>query len=291
MGYRRFTEKTTLSDARESAEYTVEALGAYPHKSVQALGSAIEAVLASLDALEGGRRRARRLTIRANAHVRTWDGVSDDLVRDLVKDVLGAVRQDRAAPLFTAFFPSQPSEIAAMSLSLEVEELARMLTVLAAKTTPPSSARHGPPVSPPPSRRAAPRSRSASRPSPPTPRPRPTSPAPSSASTGCAATPTARSPPSPPRTPAPPTSTTASSPRPRAPAARRSPPRPLAATRRSPRSASAARPRPSLIPPHRRQPTIARRARRFQPYRFYRSRTGCSPPRRWGSGVGPHPRQ
>lgn len=136
MGYRRFTEKTTLSDARESAEYTVEALGAYPHKSVQALGSAIEAVLGSLDALEGGRRRARRLTIRANAHVRTWDGVSDDLVRDLVKDVLGAVRQDRAAPLFTAFFPSQPSEIAAMSLSLEVEELARMLTVLAAKTTP-----------------------------------------------------------------------------------------------------------------------------------------------------------
>ena len=29
----------------------------------------------------------------------------------------------------------------------------------------------------------------------------------------------------------------------------------------------------------------------FQPFPFYRSRTGCSPPRRWGSGVGPHPRQ
>lgn len=136
MGYRKFTEKTTLSDARESAEYTVEALGAYPHKAVQSLGAAIETILASLDALEGGRRRARRLTIRANAHVRTWDGVSDDLVRDLVKDVLGAVRQDRSAPLFTAFFPSPPSEIAAMSLALEVDELARMLTVLAAKTTP-----------------------------------------------------------------------------------------------------------------------------------------------------------
>jgi hypothetical protein len=136
MGYRKFAERTTLTDARESAEYTVEALDAYPDKAVHSLSKSIDPLLTSLDTLEAARRKARRQVIRANAGVRTWDGVSDDLVRDLVKDVLGAVRQDRAAPLFTAIFSSTPSEIVALTLAPEVEEFARILEVLAAKSTP-----------------------------------------------------------------------------------------------------------------------------------------------------------
>lgn len=136
MGYRKFTDKTTLTDARESTEYTVEALGAYPDEAVQAVANPIDPLLTSFDALESARRKARRLGIRANARVRTWDGVSDDLIRDFVKDVLAAVRQDRAAPLFTAIFRNTPSDIVAMTLAPEVEEFEHILGALAAKDTP-----------------------------------------------------------------------------------------------------------------------------------------------------------
>ncbi len=136
MGYRKFTEKTTLTEARESTEYTFEALDAYPDKAVGALGKPLDPHLTALDALEGRRRKARRMGIRANAQVRTWDGVCDDIVRELVKDVLGAVRQNREHALYLAFFPSTPSDIVDLTLAPEVEEFDRLSSVLAAKTTP-----------------------------------------------------------------------------------------------------------------------------------------------------------
>lgn len=136
MGYRKFTDKTTLTDAREATEYTVEALDAYPDKALPALAKQLDPLLAQLDPLEAARRKARRLMIRANACVRTWDGVSDDLVREFVKDVLGAVRQDRGAKLFTDIFRTTPSDIVAMTLAPEVEEFEHIVGVLAAKTTP-----------------------------------------------------------------------------------------------------------------------------------------------------------
>lgn len=136
MGYRRFTEKTTLTDARESTEYTFEALDAYPDEAVRELGKPLDAHLTGIDACEVKRRKARRMGIRANARVRTWDGVCDDIVRELVKDVLGAVRQDRTDALYLSFFPSAPSEVVALTLAPELEEFERISAVLAAKTTP-----------------------------------------------------------------------------------------------------------------------------------------------------------
>ncbi|MFO0651522.1 MAG: hypothetical protein U0326_35200 [Polyangiales bacterium] len=136
MGYRRFTEKTTLTDARESTEYTFEALDAYPDEAVRELGKPLDAHLTGLDGLEVKRRKARRMGIRANARVRTWDGVCDDIVRELVKDVLGAVRQNRKDALFVALFPTSPTEVVALTLAPELEEFERISSVLAAKTTP-----------------------------------------------------------------------------------------------------------------------------------------------------------
>ncbi len=136
MGYCRFTEKTTLTDARESTEYTFEALDAYPDAAVRGMGKPLDAHLTGIDGLEAKRRKARRMGIRANARVRTWDGVCDDIVRELVKDVLGLVRLDRKAALFLAFFPTSPTEVVALTLAPELEEFERILSVLAAKTTP-----------------------------------------------------------------------------------------------------------------------------------------------------------
>ncbi len=136
MGYRKYTEKTTLTDARESTEFTFEALDAYPDAALHALGKPLDAHLTALDGLEVERRKARRMGIRASARVRTWDGVCDDIIRELVKDVLGAVRQNRKDALFLAFFPDTPTDIVELTLAPELEEFDRIGAVLAAKTTP-----------------------------------------------------------------------------------------------------------------------------------------------------------
>ena len=81
-------------------------------------------------------RKARRATIRANARVRTANGILDDHVREIAKDALGEVRQDRSAPLYVELFPTRPAEIIALSLEREIPELERIVTVLARDTTP-----------------------------------------------------------------------------------------------------------------------------------------------------------
>jgi len=60
----------------------------------------------------------------------------DDHVRELSKDALGEVRQDRTAPLYVELFPSRPMDIIALSLEPEIPEVERIITVLARDTTP-----------------------------------------------------------------------------------------------------------------------------------------------------------
>ena len=138
MGYRSFNERTTFADATDSATYTVECLDAYPDPAVQSLARPLNKLLDQEAPLLLTQRKARRAMIRASARVRAADGVADDHVRELVKDALGAVRQDRSAPLFQDLFPSKPTDIIALSLLPEVAELERMITVLGRETTPAS---------------------------------------------------------------------------------------------------------------------------------------------------------
>ena len=136
MGYRAFNEKTTLGDAEESSIFTVAALEASPHDAIGSLAGALTALLSTVDAIEAGQRKARHAAIRAGARVRAADGFADDEVREFVKDVLAAVRQDRAAPLYLAFFQSAPTALIALSLAPEIEEIERWVAVLAEKSTP-----------------------------------------------------------------------------------------------------------------------------------------------------------
>ncbi|HEX2569259.1 MAG TPA: hypothetical protein VH877_06835 [Polyangia bacterium] len=136
MGYHSFTEDTTFDEAREAAEFTVEALDSYPDETVRALTHPLQTLLEQAEGLAMAARRARRQMLRANARVRTGDGLADDEVREFVKDLLAAVRQDRSTTLYRAFFPQTPSEVIDMSLEPEIEELKRMMRLLEADSTP-----------------------------------------------------------------------------------------------------------------------------------------------------------
>src|SRR5262249_27124220 len=116
--------------------YTLEALDAYPDKEVSGLAKALSNQLDQLDPLEAAQRKARRATIRAAARVRMADTGADDAMREFVKDVLAAVRQKREHPLYKAFFAKTPTELVALALAPELEEVERILEVLARKTTP-----------------------------------------------------------------------------------------------------------------------------------------------------------
>ena len=126
MGYTKFGEDTTLDDARSSCVYTVEALLAYPHAAIHELAQPLDALVEKADAVEVAVKRSKRAVVRASARVRTWDGVGDDRLREFVKDLLGEVRQNRESSLFKAFFPMTPTEMVALTLAPEVEEIERM---------------------------------------------------------------------------------------------------------------------------------------------------------------------
>jgi len=133
---RQFQEKTTLDDARESTEYTVDALEAWPDKVVQALARPLHAVLETLAAIESRRRDARRALTRANARVRIWDAFADDLLREFNKDLLGAARQNRSSDLYRAFIPDDLAALTDLSLEPESAAFTAMLAELKKKTTP-----------------------------------------------------------------------------------------------------------------------------------------------------------
>lgn len=138
MGYRLFSDTTTFADAVDSATYTFEALDAYPDPELKALAKPVAKLLEQEAPLLIAHRKARRATIRANARVRTANGILDDHIRELAKDALGEVRQDRSAPLYVELFPSAPNDIISLSLEPEIPEIERIVTVLARNTTPAS---------------------------------------------------------------------------------------------------------------------------------------------------------
>lgn len=138
MGYRTFSDNTTLEEACDAAEFTAAALEAYPDETVRSLGKLLVPLLDQCDAMLAEGWRARRQVVRSNARVRTGDTVADEELHMLVKDLLAVVREDREAPLFKAFFPIPPSAVIELSLEPELEEIERIQGVLAMPSTPES---------------------------------------------------------------------------------------------------------------------------------------------------------
>lgn len=136
MAYRRFDEKTTFDDAQSSTLDTAEALAAHPDTAVSAMAKPLDAQLEQVDALEIQRRKAHRAAIRASARCRAASAIASDEIGELAKDVLGAVRQDRRAPLYVAIFPTAPADIKNMSIEPKMKEVDRMIGALAEKATP-----------------------------------------------------------------------------------------------------------------------------------------------------------
>lgn len=137
MGYRRFSDKTTFSEAIDATIFTAEACAACPDPELCGLAKPLDKLLDQETGLLAQSRTAGRAVIRANARVRVADGIADDEMGEFVKDLLAAVRQDRKAPLFVAFFPdASPSEVIAMTLAPEATEIERMAGELAKASTP-----------------------------------------------------------------------------------------------------------------------------------------------------------
>src|SRR4051794_26309239 len=118
MGYRAFSDRTTFDDAVDDSAFTVEGLDAYDlDAGVRALASPLTKQLEQEGALVLALRKSRRALVRANARVRTADGIADDDVREFVKDVLAEVRQNRQAPLYVDLFATgTPTALVDLSL-------------------------------------------------------------------------------------------------------------------------------------------------------------------------------
>lgn len=138
MGYRTFSDNTTLEEACDAAEFTGAALEAYPDETVRSLGKLLVPLLDQCDALLAEGWRARRQVVRSNARVRTGDIVADEELHLLVQDLLTVVQGNRDASLFKAFFPIPPSMVIELSLEPELEEIERIQVVLAMPSTPES---------------------------------------------------------------------------------------------------------------------------------------------------------
>lgn len=136
MGYRQFKGTTGLDEAIESTFFTQVALEAQDDAELAKLGKGVGALVAEGDAIAKELRAARRDVVRANARVRVMDGREEDEVRELDKDVLAAVRQDRDAPLYRALFPQTMSSVIALALEPQNAELTRIGEALGGKATP-----------------------------------------------------------------------------------------------------------------------------------------------------------
>lgn len=136
MGYRGFHEKTPFEEAAESVDYTHAALEAHGDPAVRALAAPLVRTVEEGDALRQRRRDARRARIRASAQVRVADGEEEDQIRELDKDVLAEVRQDREAPLYRAIFRETKSAMIDLSVEPQNEEVARIQGVLEQPSTP-----------------------------------------------------------------------------------------------------------------------------------------------------------
>lgn len=137
MGYRTFSDKTTFDDASDALVFTTAALEAHAHADVSSLAKPLAVLLAKGDALAAARANARRALVRAHAAVRSADGFADDEVGEFMRDLLAEVRQDRSAPLYQALFGKlAPSEVQALSLDPELEEIERFVEVLTTASAP-----------------------------------------------------------------------------------------------------------------------------------------------------------
>jgi len=120
MSRRELTTRTSWDDSYGVVAYSADALSLAAEdgdKPVGALAKPVEKLLTQWDALDTERRARKRGVGRAHALVRRRDVQADVIVTALHNDVLGHVKQDREAPLFTRLFPDPLS--AAVRLALE----------------------------------------------------------------------------------------------------------------------------------------------------------------------------
>lgn len=143
MGRRKFNNSTTHDEALDAVVFTREALAIEVDESDRKLAAPLAALVKELDplvaqgdALAVERRARRREVTRAHARVRRRDVRADRATQALHDDLLGAVKQNRAAPLFQRFFGEPVSLILKRALGSQLPYLKGLARVLKEKETP-----------------------------------------------------------------------------------------------------------------------------------------------------------
>lgn len=143
MGRRKFSDNTTHDDAWDAVVFTREAMAIEAEDAERKLAAALAALVKELDpllasgeALMTERRQRRREVTRANARVRRRDVRADEVTQALHDDVLGAVKQNRSAPLFQRFFGEPVSLIIKRALGSQLPFLKGFVRTLKEKETP-----------------------------------------------------------------------------------------------------------------------------------------------------------
>jgi hypothetical protein len=139
MGRRELSERTSWDDTYNLVAYTADACalaGEDGDKEVGALAAPLEKLLSRWEDLDVERRKARRTIGRSHALVRRRDVQADAVVTDLHHAVLGHVKQNRKAALFTRLFPDPLSTVVRMALESELPMLRDISIKLAEGETP-----------------------------------------------------------------------------------------------------------------------------------------------------------
>lgn len=137
MGYKPFPDAIPIDSAMEITEFTFDALEDHPSAELQALSVAVAQLLEEGEVVFLKLRKARRAVVKANARVRGADAYADEVFSAFSDDVLACVSHDRNHPFYVSVYNGQaPSEIEAMSLVPELDEIERILAILAAEDVP-----------------------------------------------------------------------------------------------------------------------------------------------------------
>ncbi len=117
--------------AYEAVAYTVEALAANPNDAeLKHLADRVSGLLGDWEAIDADRRRLRRQVLTATAHARVADATLDAAIHRFAHDLLAAVGDDTASPMYTRFFPEPHEDIIEMGLDSEVPVVTLLLATL-----------------------------------------------------------------------------------------------------------------------------------------------------------------
>lgn len=117
--------------AYEAVAYTVDALSAQAGDAeLTQLAGRVSGLLGDWEAIDADRRRLRRIVLGATARARVADATLDAAIHAFAHDLLAAVGNDTAAPLYTRFFPEAHEDIIEMGLDSEVPVVTLLLANL-----------------------------------------------------------------------------------------------------------------------------------------------------------------